>query len=39
VIDGMEFVDQIKKGDTGDNGTVSNPDRITWMKVAADLKE
>lgn len=39
VIDGMDFVDQIKKGDTGDNGSVSSPDRIVWMKVAADLKE
>ncbi|MTJ80597.1 MAG: peptidylprolyl isomerase [Telmatospirillum sp.] len=39
VIDGMEFVDQIKKGDSSDNGTVTNPDRIVWMKVAADVKE
>jgi len=38
VIDGMDYVDQIKKGD-GDNGAVSNPDRIVWMKVAADVKE
>ena len=27
VIQGMEFVDKIKKGD-GPNGTVSNPDKI-----------
>jgi peptidylprolyl isomerase len=39
VIDGMDVVDQIKKGDSGDNGTVTNPDRIVWMKVAADVKE
>lgn len=39
VIDGMEFVDQIKKGDAADNGSVSNPDRIVWMKVASDIKE
>ncbi len=39
VTDGMDYVDQIKKGDTGDNGAVANPDRIVWMKVAADLKE
>ena len=39
VIDGMDFVDQIKKGDAGDNGVVANPDRIVWMKMAADVKE
>jgi peptidylprolyl isomerase len=39
VIDGMDFVDQIKKGDASDNGAVSNPDRIVWMKMAADVKE
>ncbi len=39
VSEGMEFVDQIKKGDSGDNGTVSNPDKIIWMKVASDIKE
>lgn len=39
VIDGMEFVDQIKKGDAADNGAVNGPDRIVWMKVASDIKE
>ena len=31
VIDGMEFVDMITKGD-GDNGAVSNPDKIISFK-------
>jgi peptidylprolyl isomerase len=31
----MEFVDKIKKGG-GPNGTVSNPDKIVKMQVAAD---
>lgn len=35
VIQGMEYVDKIKRG-TGANGEVSNPDRITSMKVQAD---
>jgi peptidylprolyl isomerase len=33
----MEFVDQIKRG-SGSGGTVSNPDRIVHMRVAADVK-
>ena len=28
VIEGMEFVDMIKKGDSDNNGSVSNPDKI-----------
>jgi peptidylprolyl isomerase len=36
VVSGMEYVDQIKKGDPADNGTVANPDRIVRMQVAAD---
>lgn len=36
VIQGMEFVDKIKRG-AGANGEVSNPDRIISMKVQADL--
>jgi peptidylprolyl isomerase len=39
VIDGMDHVDQIKKGDKDDNGAVRDPDKIIWMKVAADVKE
>src|SRR5690349_13534791 len=36
VVSGMEHVDAIKKGDAGDNGAVSDPDRIVKMQVAAD---
>ena len=39
VISGMEFVDQIKKGDQANNGVVANPDKIVWMKMAADVKD
>jgi peptidylprolyl isomerase len=39
VVKGMEFVDQIKRGDPARNGTVSPPpDRIIRMQVAADAK-
>lgn len=39
VIEGMEFVDRIKKGDPSDNGLVSAPqDRIVKMQVAADAQ-
>ena len=33
VIEGMEFVDMIKKGD-GPNGSVSNPDKIIKMEIS-----
>lgn len=33
---GMEFVDQIKKGDAADNGSVSDPDRMVKVRIAAD---
>jgi peptidylprolyl isomerase len=36
VAEGMEFVDKIKKGDPNNNGSVSNPDKIIKMRVAAD---
>ena len=36
VVSGMEFVDKIKKGDSASNGSVSNPDKIIKMQVAAD---
>jgi peptidylprolyl isomerase len=36
VASGMEYVDQIKKGDPNDNGKVTNPDKIVKMQVAAD---
>ena len=39
VVSGMEFVDQIKLGDSGDNGAVTNPTKIVHMQVAADVKE
>lgn len=36
VVEGMEFVDAIKKGDSEDNGSVSDPDKIITLRVAAD---
>ena len=38
VTQGMEFVDAIKHGDSARNGTVSDPDRIRAMRVAADVE-
>jgi peptidylprolyl isomerase len=39
VVQGMEFVDRIKKGDPSNNGLVSAPqDRIVKMQVAADAQ-
>ena len=35
VVDGMEFVDQIKRG-SGSNGVVSDPDKIIKIRVAGD---
>jgi cyclophilin family peptidyl-prolyl cis-trans isomerase len=32
VIEGMELVDKIKKGDSNDNGSVSDPDKIISFK-------
>jgi peptidylprolyl isomerase len=37
VVQGMEFVDKIKRG-SGSGGTVQDPDRIVQMRVAADVK-
>jgi peptidylprolyl isomerase len=37
VVSGMEYVDAIKKG-AGGSGSVSNPDRIIKVQVAADAK-
>jgi cyclophilin family peptidyl-prolyl cis-trans isomerase len=37
VASGMEYVDQIKKGDPNNNGKVTNPDKIIKMQVAADV--
>jgi peptidylprolyl isomerase len=38
VIEGMQYVDKIKRGNGG-NGEVNNPDRIISMKVQADLQK
>lgn len=38
VTDGMKYVSQIKRGDDGNNGSVSDPDKIIKMQVAADAK-
>jgi cyclophilin family peptidyl-prolyl cis-trans isomerase len=39
VVSGMQYVDQIKKGDPADNGSVANPDRIIRMQVAGDAEK
>lgn len=39
VVKGMEFVDHIKKGDKYNNGSVTDPDKIIKIQVAADVKE
>jgi peptidylprolyl isomerase len=36
---GMDVIDKIKKGSEADNGTVSNPDKIVKMQIAADAKK
>jgi peptidylprolyl isomerase len=38
VVSGMDVVDKIKKGSEAQNGSVSDPDRIVKMQVAADAK-
>ena len=39
VVSGMEHIDAIKKGDQARNGTVSNPDKIIRVQVAADAEK
>jgi peptidylprolyl isomerase len=39
VIEGMEFVGKIKRGDEADNGAVNDPDKIISMKMAIDDKK
>ena len=39
VVEGMDHVDNIKKGDAADNGSVDRPDKIVSMKVLADVKK
>jgi len=38
VVKGMEFVDQIKKGSSANNGTVSNPDVIIKASLASTVE-
>jgi len=37
VIEGMDNVDEIKKGDESKDGRVAGPDRVVWMKMASDI--
>lgn len=39
VVKGMEFVDKIKKGSSMANGSVTDPDKIIYMKMATDNAE
>jgi len=39
VTSGMEFVDNIKRGDERRNGSVTDPDKIVKMQVAADVEK
>jgi peptidylprolyl isomerase len=39
VVSGMEHIDAIKKGDQARNGSVSKPDALIRMQVAADVPE
>jgi peptidylprolyl isomerase len=39
VVDGMQYVDNIKLGDSAKNGMVEDPDKIVWIKVASDLEK
>ena len=39
VVDGMEYVDNIKKGDVVENGLVKNPDKIVSMVIASDVEK
>ncbi len=38
VLSGMDVVDKLKKGDAQTNGTVIGPDKMTSVRVAADVK-
>jgi peptidylprolyl isomerase len=38
VVQGMDVVDKIKKGDTNANGSVRNPDKIISLRLLADAK-
>jgi len=39
VVEGMEYVDNIKKGDILENGLVQDPDKIIKMTIASDVKK
>jgi peptidylprolyl isomerase len=39
VVEGMEYVDKIKRGDERRNGEVVNPDRIIRMQLATDVNK
>jgi peptidylprolyl isomerase len=38
VVSGMEAVDKIKRGNPAANGTVTQPDRMVRVRVAADIR-
>lgn len=38
VVAGMDVVDRLKKGSASDNGAVTAPDKMTTVRVAADIK-
>src|SRR5579864_6141209 len=39
VVSGMQYIDQLKKGDPANNGAVTDPDKIIKMQVAADAEK
>ncbi|TAN74078.1 MAG: peptidylprolyl isomerase [Magnetospirillum sp.] len=39
VLDGMEAVDRIKKGDPSENGVVSKPDKLVRAQILTDIKK
>jgi peptidylprolyl isomerase len=39
VTSGMQYIDQLKKGDPANNGAVTDPDKIVKMQVAADAEK
>ena len=39
VLDGMEAVDRIKKGDSSDNGMVSKPDKLIRAQLQSDIRK
>ena len=39
IVEGLNFIDLIKKGDQANNGAVDDPDKIVTMRVAADAEK